>query len=152
MPAFNPLRRQTEYEMPAKDIYHNCVKTALIKDGWTITDDPLSLKVGQKDIFIDLAAEKFFVAEKQGVKIAVEVKSFVGKSEIEDLKNALGQYYLYDKILKYLNSDKNLYIAVRKAVFQRLSAETIGQIIFSDKNLKLIVFDPNLEEITRWIN
>lgn len=152
MPAFNPLRRQTEYEMPAKDIYHNCVKTALIKDGWTITDDPLSLKVGQKDIFIDLAAEKLFVAEKQGVKIAVEVKSFVGKSEIEDLKNALGQYYLYDKILKYLNSDKNLYIAVRKAVFQRLSAETIGQIILSDKNLKLIVFDPNLEEITRWIN
>ncbi|EKD09918.1 XisH protein [Arthrospira platensis C1] len=139
-------------EMPAKDIYHNCVKIALLKDGWTITDDPLSLKVGQKDIFIDLAAEKLLVAEKQGVKIAVEVKSFVGKSEIEDLKNALGQYYLYDKILKYLNSDKNLYIAIRKAVFQRLSAETIGQIILSDQNLKLIVFDPNLEEITRWIN
>ncbi|EDZ92878.1 MAG: element excision factor XisH family protein [Limnospira sp. PMC 1291.21] len=138
--------------MPAKDIYHNCVKIALLKDGWTITDDPLSLKVGQKDIFIDLAAEKLLVAEKQGVKIAVEVKSFVGKSEIEDLKNALGQYYLYDKILKYLNSDKNLYIAIRKAVFQRLSAETIGQIILSDQNLKLIVFDPNLEEITRWIN
>ncbi|RAQ43804.1 fatty-acid synthase [Arthrospira sp. O9.13F] len=138
--------------MTAKDIYHNCVKIALLKDGWTITDDPLSLKVGQKDIFIDLAAEKLLVAEKQGVKIAVEVKSFVGKSEIEDLKNALGQYYLYDKILKYLNSDKNLYIAIRKAVFQRLSAETIGQIILSDQNLKLIVFDPNLEEITRWIN
>ncbi|CDM92343.1 MULTISPECIES: element excision factor XisH family protein [Limnospira] len=138
--------------MPAKDIYHNCVKIALLKDGWTITDDPLSLKVGQKDIFIDLAAEKLLVAEKQGVKIAVEVKSFVGKSEIEDLKNALGQYYLYDKILKYLNSDKNLYLAIRKAVFQRLSAETIGQIILSDQNLKLIVFDPNLEEITRWIN
>lgn len=57
--------------MPAKDIYHNCVKIALLKDGWTITDDPLSLKVGQKDIFIDLAAEKLLVAEKQGVKIAV---------------------------------------------------------------------------------
>lgn len=138
--------------MPAKDIYHNCVKTALIKDGWTITDDPLSLKIGQKDVFIDLAAEKLLVAEKKGVKIAVEVKSFVGKSEIEDLKNALGQYYLYDKILKYLNSNKTLYIAIRKVVFQRLSAEIIGQIILSDKNLKLIVFDPNLEEITRWIN
>mgnify|MGYP001153314642 CR=1 FL=1 len=23
--------------MPAKDFYHNTVKTALIKDGWTIT-------------------------------------------------------------------------------------------------------------------
>jgi hypothetical protein len=31
--------------MPAKDIYHNIVCTALIKDGWTITDDPLILKI-----------------------------------------------------------------------------------------------------------
>ena len=27
--------------MPAKDIYHDTVKNALIKDGWTITHDPL---------------------------------------------------------------------------------------------------------------
>ncbi|NEN94936.1 MAG: xisH family protein [Moorea sp. SIO3I7] len=42
--------------MPAKDIYHDTVKNALIKDGWTITNDPLSLKIGKKDIYIDLAA------------------------------------------------------------------------------------------------
>ncbi|MFN9868505.1 MAG: element excision factor XisH family protein, partial [Pseudanabaena sp.] len=29
--------------MPAKDIYHDNVCNALIKDGWTITDDPLVL-------------------------------------------------------------------------------------------------------------
>jgi hypothetical protein len=29
--------------MPAKDKYHEAVKTALIKDGWTITDDPLHI-------------------------------------------------------------------------------------------------------------
>lgn len=85
--------------MPAKDIYHDCVKNALIKDGWKITDDPLSLKIGKKDIFIDLAAEKLLAAEKQGKKIAVELKSFIGISEVEDLKNALGQYILYEKIL-----------------------------------------------------
>lgn len=60
--------------MPGKDIYHDCVKNALIKDGWKITDDPLSLKIGKKDIFIDLATEKLLAAEKQGKKIAVEVK------------------------------------------------------------------------------
>ncbi len=27
----------------AKDIYHNCVRNALEKDGWKITDDPLDL-------------------------------------------------------------------------------------------------------------
>ncbi len=39
--------------MPAKDFYHNTVKTALIKDGWTITDDPLILKVGTRNVQVD---------------------------------------------------------------------------------------------------
>jgi hypothetical protein len=33
--------------MPAKDFFHNAVRTALIKDGWTITDDPLKIEVGR---------------------------------------------------------------------------------------------------------
>ena len=28
----------------AKDLYHNAVRNALIKDGWTITHDPLRLE------------------------------------------------------------------------------------------------------------
>jgi len=31
-------------EVAAKDFYHEHVRKALIKDGWTITDDPLSMK------------------------------------------------------------------------------------------------------------
>ena len=102
--------------MPAKDIYHDCVKIALIKDGRTVNHDPLSLKIGKKDIFVDLAAHKLLAATKQGQKIAVEIKSFIGTSEIEDLKNALGQYVLYQKILHYLASERKLYLAIR-AVF-----------------------------------
>ena len=30
--------------MPAKDFLHDAVRTALEKDGWTITDDPLTFK------------------------------------------------------------------------------------------------------------
>jgi hypothetical protein len=138
--------------MPAKDIYHDTVKNALIKDGWTITHDPLSLKIGKKDIFIDMAAEKLLVAEKLSKKIAVEVKSFVGTSEIEDLKNALGQYILYDKILKHQLSERLLYLAIRKTIFDRLFAEEIGQILLSDNTLKMIIFEPELEVIIQWIN
>ncbi|MBM4256452.1 MAG: hypothetical protein FJ147_11235 [Deltaproteobacteria bacterium] len=29
--------------MPAKDISHNTVRNALLKDGWVITHDPLHL-------------------------------------------------------------------------------------------------------------
>ena len=50
----------------AKDIYHDTVKTALIKDGWTVTDDPLRLKFGGRSVYVDLGAEKLFAAEKEG--------------------------------------------------------------------------------------
>jgi len=138
--------------MPTLDIYHNCVKKAFIKDGWTITNDPLSLKVGKKDLFIDLAAEKLLVAEKQEQKIAVEIKSFIGTSEIEDLKNALGEYVLYEKVLKRQLSVRILYLAIRESVFNRLFQEEIGQILLEDHTLKLIIFNPDKEEITQWIN
>jgi len=36
--------------MPAKDIYHNNVKNALIKAGWLITHDPYILTFGQRDV------------------------------------------------------------------------------------------------------
>ncbi|MBD2452855.1 XisH family protein [Nostoc sp. FACHB-87] len=138
--------------MPAKDIYHDCVKNALIKDGWQITHDPLSLKIGKKDIFIDLAAEKILAAEKQGKKIAVEIKSFVGMSEVEDLKNALGQYILYEKILQRLESERILYLAIRDTVFNKIFAEEIGKILLEDNTVKLIVFDSQAEAITTWID
>ncbi len=81
--------------MPAKDRYHDDAKTALVNDGWTITHDPLTLRWGRKDLFVDLGAEKLLAAEKEGRRIAVEVKSFSGHSEMNDLENALGQYVLY---------------------------------------------------------
>ena len=87
--------------MPAKDIYHDTVRTALDKDGWTITHDPLRIRLARgKNLFVDLGAERLLAAEKGTEKIAVEIKSFIGTSEVEDLKNALGQYVLYEKIIK----------------------------------------------------
>lgn len=138
--------------MPALDIFHNCVKRALIKEDWLVTDEPLTLKIGKKDLFIDLAAEKLIIAEKQESKIAVEVKSFVGTSEVEDLKNALGQYVLYDKILKRQLSERILYLAIRDGIFERLFTQEIGQILLEDHTLKLIIFNPEKEIITQWIN
>ena len=39
--------------MPAKDIFHDTVKNALIKEGWIITDDPLYLDYGRVDMYND---------------------------------------------------------------------------------------------------
>jgi hypothetical protein len=34
--------------MPAKDLYHQTVKNALIRDQWSIMHNPLTLKLGKK--------------------------------------------------------------------------------------------------------
>ena len=84
-----------------KDYFHSVVKAALIQDGWAVTDDPLKIKVGGVDMEIDLGAEQIIAAERQGQKIAVEVKSFlVGTSAISEFHRALGQFINYRAALK----------------------------------------------------
>ena len=138
--------------MSAKDIFHDCVKTALIKDGWTITHDPLSLRIGKKDLFVDLGAERLLAAEKERRKIAIEVKSFVSQSEMHDLEVALGQYVLYQNVLSLVEPDRTLYLAVRESVFIDLFEEAVGQLLLERQVVRLLTFDPNQEEIGRWIS
>lgn len=90
--------------MPAKDIYHDTVKNALIKDGWTITNDPLTIEYGPKDLFVDLGAKKLIAAQKSEQKIAVEIKSFTGASQMNDLEKAIGQYHC---LQKYIRRDRS---------------------------------------------
>lgn len=138
--------------MPAKDIYHNTVKNALIKDGWTITDDPLILSIGKKDLFVDLGAEKLIAAEKDNQKIAVEIKSFIGSSQINDLENALGQYILYHEILLEKQNQRVLYLALKKSAYKEIFEEPIGQILLKRKIINLLVFDEKKEIILQWIS
>jgi len=98
--------------MPALDIYHDQVKNALIKDGWTITDDPLTIRFGRKVPYVDLAAQRLLAAERAGSRIAVEIKSFVGRSDVLDLEQALGQFVLYAEVLAETDPDRILYLAV----------------------------------------
>ncbi|MDQ2730516.1 MAG: XisH family protein [Armatimonadota bacterium] len=137
--------------MPARDIYHERLKNALIKDGWTITDDPLVLKWGAKDFFVDLGAEYIVAAEKESRRIAVEIKSFIGPSNIEDLKNSLGQFVLYHDILSRLEPDRILYLAVREVTYDDLFEEPIGKLLLENQRVRLIVFEPEEEVITKWI-
>jgi len=77
--------RIEEEKMPAKDIFHDVVKKSLVKQGWIITDDPLLVQFRDIDLYVDLGAEKMIAAEKNGEKIAIEIKSFIGKSHIYEL-------------------------------------------------------------------
>jgi len=137
--------------MPAKDIYHENVKKSLFTDGWTVTHDPLHLKWGAKDMYVDLGAEKLLAAEKEGRKIGVEVKSFIGLSEMDDLEKAVGQYIVYYDVLKKTEPDRELYLAVPEEIFADLFEEPIGKLLIENQRLRLMVFDPFREVILKWI-
>ncbi len=86
--------------MPAKDIYHDTVINVLEKEGWVITDDPLKLKWGLRELFVDLGASKLLAAEKGEQKIAVEIKSFVKISPVRDLEERCWTIYSLSKYFR----------------------------------------------------
>jgi XisH protein len=104
--------------MSRKDRFHELVKQALIQTGWTITDDPLYLSIGNINVQIDLAAEPLIAATKDDQKIAVEVKSFINTSQITDFYGSLGQYLTYRVALKLKEPDRELYLAVPKPAYE----------------------------------
>jgi hypothetical protein len=55
--------------MPARDVYHDHVKQALVKDGWEVTDDPLRLEWDDTPLYIDLGAEQLLVFNPQTEEI-----------------------------------------------------------------------------------
>ena len=136
--------------MPAKDLFHNTVKCALIKDGWTITDDPLFLRFGSVDMYIDLGAEHIFAAERNQEKIAVEVKSFVGPSATTEFDAALGQFLKYQLALEDTDRERQLYLAVPTDTYRDFFSLDLPRLLVERYQVRLIVYDPEDEVITKW--
>jgi XisH protein len=137
--------------MPAKDLFHDCVRHALIHDGWTITHDPLRLTWGGKDLYVDLGAERLMAVEKSGQRIAVEIKSFVGDSEVDDLEKAVGQYVLYRAVLAQREPERELFLAVPELIIRDVFDQSLGELLLKDQSIRVLGFDPQTEVITRWI-
>ncbi|NEO55079.1 MAG: fatty-acid oxidation protein subunit alpha [Okeania sp. SIO3B5] len=138
--------------MPAKDIFHDVVKNALIKESWIITDDPLFLEFGGVDMYVDLGAEKLVGAEKDGKKIAVEIKSFVRQSLIYEFHSALGQFINYRTVLRRSQPERTLYLAVSEDTYESFFTLIFTQIVVEENQIKLIIYDPNREVIVQWKN
>ncbi len=102
-------------------------------------------------MYVDLAAEKLFAAEKDSRRIAVEVKSFVGASELEDLYNAIGQFILYRLALGLQEPDRELYLAIRRDIYTRIFDDPTGELLCKTERIKLLVFEPVQQEVVQWI-
>ncbi len=138
--------------MPKLDIIHNAVKNALIKNGWLVTDDPYVIQYRRTVLYADLGAERPIAVERNGQKLVVKVKSFVGASKIQDLKEALGQYDIYRYLLEEIAPDRKLYVAVSKVAYNTFFTQDVTQLILNKHRLPVIVVDIEMEEILQWIN
>jgi hypothetical protein len=137
--------------MAAKDVYHDQVRSALVKDGWTITHDPYTLAIGHKAVFVDLGAEQMLAAEKQSRKIAVEVKSFQSPSDMHDFEVAMGQYVFYRSLMARIEPDRKLYLAVPHSVLLTTFDEAIAKPVLEDVGVAMLSFDPKEGRIMKWI-
>ncbi len=88
----------------------------------------------------------------QGIAILVEIKGFENTSSpVEYLANATGKYALYRAVLDYLKIPLPLYMAVPDAAYHGILSEEIGKQTLQRSGVRLIVFDPEREEIVQWI-
>lgn len=131
----------TKSNMAAKDKYHDIVCEALLKDGWTITDDPLKFEVDGRNIKIDLGAERLIGAEKDEEKIAIEVKSFIGASQLYDLYNALGQFSYYYLALEKDQPERTLYLAVPTNIYKGIFQEPLTAEVLVKFDVNILVYD-----------
>lgn len=135
----------------AKDKIHYFVKEALIKNGWNITHDPYYLKVLDVEQEIDLGAEGIVAAEYEGKKIAVEIKSFLKGSFINEFHGVLGQYLNYEISLETQEPDRVLYLAISSVVYDNYFQKAAVQKAIQKYNIKLIILDIVNQDIIAWM-
>lgn len=91
------------------------------------------------------------IARRGSSRIAVEIKEFRGNSAIADLEQAIGQYVLYRLLLKQVDPDRELYLAVADTTFDEIFSEPIGELVIRELPLKLLIVDVEALEVKRWI-
>jgi hypothetical protein len=135
----------------AKDFYHHNFKRALHKEGWAITHDPYPLRVGNIGYEIDFGAEKLLAAERSGEKIAVELKSFEGPSDVNEFHRAVGQFNDYFVALEMIEPDRVLFLGIPEEAWNGFFQEIAIQRAIQRIQAKVVVYNPHLEQIKSWI-
>ena len=133
-----------------KDKYHQLVRSALEQEGWIITHDPFFIRLGKRKGYIDLGAE-IIGAERGTEKIAIEVKSFTGLSDVDDFEDALGQFLLYKLALSQKEPERTLYLAIPQDYYYSLFDDTFFQQVLETYGVLLIVYDVLQYRIVKWI-
>lgn len=150
-PSASKLHSFFSPPMTAKDIFHDVVKVALQKDGWTITHDPFVLEWEERQFAIDLAADRLNEVHQDIEKIAVIVKSFIGATSALKFPLALVEFLNARSLLQRYNRDRDLYLAVPIQNYTGFLQDSSLQKSLKDARVQTIVFDPSQKAIVEWI-
>ncbi len=136
----------------AKDIFHDVVRQSLETEGWIIVNDPMSIKVGDNQIYIDLSADKILTADKGNQKIAVEIKTFISGSMVFNFHVAIGQFINYQAVLRQIECDRKLFLAIPLDIYRTFFQSLLVQSVLTTQDIPLIIYDPEQEEDLQWIS
>ena len=136
----------------AKDIIHEPVKKAMEKAGWTVTNDQYTVQYAEFIMYADLAAERVIAAQRGTEKIAVEIKSFIKRSAVQDMRDALGQFVMYRAYLARLEPERKLYMAISERAYQEVFTLKAVQFLLREFSVPVIAVNVELEEIVLWID
>jgi hypothetical protein len=136
--------------MSALDIIHEAVRAALLKDGWTITNDPMTLNYKDLTVFADLGAQRAVGAERKGERVVIEIKTLGGPSPVFEFERALGQYLIYRAVLSLAGISDRIYLAVSTAAFNEFFSRESIEMILKIYDVLLVVVDIKTQEIVKW--
>lgn len=134
-----------------KDAIHDPIKQALINDDWTIIREHHRLSYKEVRLGVDISAKKTIIAEQDERKILIEVKSFSGRSFIQQLQAAIGQYRVYRDVIIFNQLDFELYLGISEDVYTLFFTRPGTQDLINANQIKLLVVDIENEKVIQWI-
>lgn len=89
-------------------------------------------------------------AERAGEKIAVEIKSFIGGSNVSEFHTALGQFLNYQFALEEFDPQRKLYLAVPESIYNSFFQRRFTRLVVERTQINLLVYDEQQEVIVQW--
>ena len=99
----------------------------------------------------DFGAEPLIAAEKDDFLIAIEVKSFVGPSTVNEFHRAIGQFSDYSVMLEIEEPERVLFLAIPEYIWLRFFQKIIIQRSLERVGAKILVYNPLSNTVVKWI-
>jgi len=136
--------------MPALDSCHPQIVRALEKAGWLVRPKPVELSSPVNLLYADIEAFRTTEDDEQEI-IILEAKCFLNpNTSMHDLYVAVGQYLVYQDLMRRSNIHNPLYLAIPTEVYYRIF-EPIAGPIASRNEMKIVLVNLEDEVIERWL-